>query len=274
MNLKAGFLQFAPEFGEPAANLEIMLQLMDKSPRLDLLVLPELCLTGYVIKDRREEDMLFERQEECRWREKLLECSGPRNTAIVLGFIEKASTGYFNSSIFLAPDNRSVIYRKSHLFMREPEWFQPGDSGPVLAEWRGVKLGLGICLDHFYPEYWRCLALAGADIFCLPANLVTDNGQPGMNVRSRENRVFSIIANRTGEERGISFCGRSQIISPRGGILAELREATGIMSAEIEIEQARDKYLLEADGVRYNHLLQGRRPEIYAMKPRIERLDP
>jgi len=107
----------------------------------------------------------------------------------------------------------------------------------------------------------RTLALKGADIVAHPANLVLPYAPRAMPIRSLENRVFSITANRIGEERGLRFIGMSQINSPRAEILlraSEDKEEVGVV--EINIEEARNKRLNE-----FNDIFKDRRPEHYSL---------
>ncbi len=265
MKARIGFVQFCPVFGTAEENLETILRLVKKAKKPDLVVLPELCLTGYQFANRKEQASLALAQEKTRWTEQLSEWCRKKNSALLAGFLEKSGKSFFDSALFLTPFGPQALYRKAHLFFREKKWFLPGNSGSVLVEWRKVRYGIGICLDYLFPEYWRKLAMQKADVFCLPANLVTDNGQPLMNARSRENRVYSIIANRTGIEREIPFCGNSQVIAPNGKILAQLKQKTGIKVVEIDINAARNKFLLAKNGAKYNHVLNDRRPELYGV---------
>lgn len=149
-------------------------------------------------------------------------------------------------------------HQKTHLFLRENLYFSPGTTPPRLFEWNGVKIGLGVCYDYMFPEYWRVLGLGGADIFCNTANFVYEYGFKMMQARSIENGVFSICTNRTGAERGSLFNGGSEIVDPRGNILR--RAGAGEESSVVEIDplQARDKRWNP-----YNDLFKDRRPEMY-----------
>jgi predicted amidohydrolase len=104
----------------------------------------------------------------------------------------------------------------------------------------------------------------GADIICHPANLVLPHCQRAMRIRSLENGVFSITANRVGkEERGgknpLRFTGGSQVVDNRGTVLTRLdRDDTGILLTDIEPEEARDKGITPQ-----NDRFEDRRPRWY-----------
>ena len=122
-----------------------------------------------------------------------------------------------------------------------------------------------ICFDWIYPEAARTLALEGAQVIALPANLVLPHCQAAMVTRSVENRVFSVVANRAGTDRReglepIAFTGSSRIIGPDGEILVELEpDEEAVRVVEIDPTLAADKTV--ASG---NAIFAERRPELYS----------
>jgi predicted amidohydrolase len=92
-----------------------------------------------------------------------------------------------------------------------------------------------VCFDHFFPEAARSLALRGARIICHPSNLVLEYAQTNSITRAVENRVFWILANRTGSEtlgeKTLAFNGRSQIVTPDGCSAAPARIPTNLSSS-------------------------------------------
>jgi predicted amidohydrolase len=259
--LRAGYIQLTPAFGRLQHNREAACRMV-AATEAQLLVLPELCLSGYQFRDRREARSLAEPAD------------GPTAAAlaplcrqggkhVVLGLAERDGERLYNSAILVGPEGLLGVYRKTHLFWDEPDWCEPGDSGFVVWDLGGYKLGLMICFDWVYPEAARSLALAGAEVIAHPSDLVLPHCQQVMPARALENRVFTITANRYGtEDRSgapVTFSGRSQIASPAGEVLAEA-PATGDHTAvvELDLSLARDKHLTPR-----NHLLEGRRPELY-----------
>lgn len=175
----------------------------------------------------------------------------------------------YNSAVLVTPDGGPVgLYRKVHLFDREKLVFDDGDLGfPVftLPGADALKVGVMVCFDWRFPESARSLALAGAELIAHPSNLVKPWCQQAMVTRSLENLVFSITANRTGEEdRGdhpIGFTGRSQVLDPQGRVLAsadEDEEALTIVT--IDPAAARSKRTNDR-----NDLFGDRRPELYRL---------
>ena len=152
-------------------------------------------------------------------------------------------------------------YRKVHLFYREKLFFEPGNLGFHVFNIGIAKVGVMICFDWFFPESARTLALKGADIIAHPSNLVMPYAPRAMPIRALENRVYTITANRIGEERGLRFIGKSTIASPRAEVLAvgsEDKEEVAVV--EVDLELARDKRLNDI-----NDIFRDRRPEFYSL---------
>jgi predicted amidohydrolase len=121
-----------------------------------------------------------------------------------------------------------------------------------------------VCFDHFFPEAARTLALQGAQIVCHPSNLVLpEYGQLTTRVRSIENRVFWILANRYGTEKRngktLTYSGCSQITGENGKILARARaEGDSLTVVEVNPDRAANKQVTER-----NDLFADRRTELY-----------
>jgi len=264
MKLLVGYLQFKPEKGKPEVNID-KVHSFTKDADFDILVLPELAFSGYFFLSREEilpfadegftsKPVLF-----------LRELSRREKALVISGMAEKQGNRLFNSQYAFFPDGGIVVYRKTHLFFKEKLIFEPGDTGPVLVEYKGVKVGLLICFDWIFPEFARVLSLKGAHILVNSANLVLPGlGQKGMTVRAIENRVFSILANRIGSEiassgESITFTGMSQVIDPMGQIIiSSTQDEEVVKVAEIDPTLAENKWITP-----YNHIIKDRRVEYY-----------
>ncbi|MFC1694237.1 nitrilase-related carbon-nitrogen hydrolase [Candidatus Latescibacterota bacterium] len=260
--MKIGFIQFKPVFGEVEANVETMKRLIS-SVEADLLVLPELATTGYTFTSPEELAKIAEPFDNSHSLDSLQDLARERSCALVVGFGESAGKALYNSAAFLKPDGSRHLYRKVHLFGAENLFFKPGDIPFNIHDLNGVTIGMMICFDWFFPESMRVLALKGAQIICHPVNFILPWGQRAMVIRSLENRVFVVTANRYGTEtRGeysFTFTGESQITSPGGDVLTKATESGDAVSIiDIDPSAAADKHLN-----RYNDLFEMRRPEFY-----------
>lgn len=262
MIMKAGFVQFAPVFGDREGNIGRIERLVREADA-DLIVLPELCNTGYLFTSRREVEGLAEDVPGGETTETLVRLAREKNAHLAAGLVERCGGRLFNASVLVGPGGHIATYRKIHLFLEETLWFDPGD-----LEWTVHDIGIGrvgmmICFDWIFPESARILALRGADVLCHCANLVLPYCQAAMVTRCLENRIFAVTANRTGtEERGgkaLRFTGQSQITGPDGAILcgaAEAEERVGVV--EIDPKRARGKRINA-----FNDLFRDRRAEHY-----------
>lgn len=252
MKFRLGFVQFAPKLGAVERNLATIARL---ARRADLLVLPELATSGYVFRTRRE---VWEAAGDPL---PALQATADRTgAALVAGFPERSGRRLYNSAALVVPGGRPRIYRKTHLFLNEKKFFAPGDIGFPVFKHRGVRIGVMICFDWFFPESCRTLALRGADIVCMPSNLVLrGKATRGVVVHAMTNRVFLVLANRTGRERGVGFYGQSMIVGPDGAVLARAaRRNESVRIVTIDPARARDKRVTPR-----NDLFADRRPEIY-----------
>jgi predicted amidohydrolase len=260
--MRIGFFQFAPRFGEVDRNLAVLAEAV-RGTRADLLVAPELALSGYLFTRKQEVERLAV-EVPGPATERLARAASESGCHVVVGLAERSSGDLFNSAVLIGPKGVVGVYRKVHLFFEEKLYFRPGDRGFPLFDLQGIKVGLLVCFDHFFPEAARTLALQGAQIICHPSNLVLPEfGQLTTRVRSIENRVFWILANRYGTERrngkSLTYSGCSQVTAENGEVLARA-EAKGdsLVLVEVDPRKALDKHVTER-----NDLFTDRRPELY-----------
>jgi predicted amidohydrolase len=271
---RIGFFQFNPQFGQVEQNLAHILSTLD-AVEADLIVLPELALTGYSFANRRKVAELAEDPQHSHTVDALVDLCRARDLYLVTGFAERDdgccdhdgrshnSERCYNSALLLGPEGLLHTYRKLHLFGTEKACFDPGDTPLQVHEVRGLRVGLMICFDWAFPEVARVLALRGADLLCHPANLVLTYCQQTMLARCIENGVYAVTANRYGVEQRphgtLSFTGQSQVVAPKGVLLhRSAAQGDELYIAEIDVELARDKRLTEQ-----NDILGDRRPEFY-----------
>lgn len=258
--MKIGCLQFAPVLGDSRDTMQKLSALLPQAAGLDLLVLPELCNSGYNFTSREQAWAAAESVEDSRFIDFLSHMCQENGSYIVSGFNERDGDVLFNSAVLVGPDGYIGKYQKLHLFLNEKTYFQPGQSGLPVFDIGSCKIGIQVCFDWMYPEAWRILALKGADVICHTSNLVLPGlAQRAVPVHALINRVFTITANRVGTEGDLTFTGLSTIADPRGNVLGQA-SATGeeLLSAEIDPAAARDKQITAL-----NHLFNDRRIDAY-----------
>lgn len=187
----------------------------------DLVVFPELFLTGYNIGSRAGE--LAEAADGPSLAA-IAEISARENCAICVGFAERDGQRVFNSSVlFDGQGNRIALYRKIHLFgAKEQELFAAGEE-LVVARLGDRNIGMAICYDIEFPEFTRALKQRGADLVIAPtANMLPFVEVPTTFVRARalENGLFLAYANHCGAEADLEYTGLSGICGPDGQDIA------------------------------------------------------
>jgi predicted amidohydrolase len=261
--MKTAFYQFNPAFGEKEENVQKVVSDLNKTD-IDLLVLPEFFATGYQFISKDEVAGLAETVPGGRTSTILSELSHDKGMYIVAGLPEKHGGRLYNSAVLTGPDGYIGTYRKTHLYSEEKLYFSPGDTGFRVWDTKAGKIGIMICFDWFYPESMRTLSVMGAEIIAHPSNLVLPYCPDAMPTRCLENGVFAVTANRTGVENrkkneALIFIGQSEIVSPKGEILARAsKDEETMMVAEIDSTSARNKSLNP-----YNDILKDRRTVHY-----------
>ena len=174
-----------------------------------------------------------------------------------------------NTSVLIAPDGTiAALYRKIHLFDVAVE-AGPVDlesarvsagTEPVLADVDGVRIGLTICYDLRFPELYRTLALAGAEVLTVPANFTERTGRDHWEVllraRAIENGAYVLAPSQVNGPPGQPAFGRSMIVDPWGTVIAQAADTVGIVTAEIDTARV-------ASIRRQIPVLANRRPDSY-----------
>jgi len=222
--------QTGPRLGNKERNLKQISERAAKARKknVDLLVFPELHLTGYTMRD--EVSHLAEsipgpstRKVEILARE--------HGVHIIFGMPEESEVKgvIHNTAVFVGPKGLIGKYRKIHLpthsVFEERRYYRPGQEAPVFKTVIGT-IGLNICYDLYFPELTRLQALQGAQlVVCISAS-------PGLRrrffegfclSRAMENAVYLAYVNRVGIEEGLQFWGGSRVIAPNGSVLAQCK---------------------------------------------------
>ncbi|HZL33429.1 MAG TPA: carbon-nitrogen hydrolase family protein [Verrucomicrobiae bacterium] len=156
----------------------------------------------------------------------------------------------YNTSILIDPTGTIVAtYRKIHLFDvaiqngpldRESDRVTAGDRA-VVADIEGTRLGLSICYDLRFPELYRALAAAGAEILAVPANFLERTGRDHWEVllraRAIENAAYVIAPAQVGGPPSVPAHGRSMVIDPWGTLIAQAPDEVAIVHAELDLER-------------------------------------
>lgn len=267
--LRVSCRQLAPEVGDVAGNREraraAVRSAVDDGARL--VVLPELCTSGYVFASPEEARATAQPARGGALDEWAQEAA--RGDAIVVGgFCELGAEGALhNSAAMVGPEGVLAVYRKTHLWDREKLFFEPGAEIPPVVDTPLGRIGIAVCYDTSFPELLRGLALRGAELLAIPTNNPAfprpEEQDPlertAIRAHAYFNRVFIACCDRAGEERGVPFLGSSIVTDEQGWALATAplgRPAA--VTAECVLAAARDKRWNER-----NDVFADRRPELY-----------
>jgi len=254
--LRVGLGQLAPRLGALDTNLEMHRSWIARAreERVDLLVFPELGLTGYLLQDLNAEVAM--RRDDERLQALARDSAG---MSVVVGFVERSSDErLFIAAALLEDGEISYVYRKSYLpnygLFDERRFFGAGSQLRAVDSRLGVRLGLCICEDFWHLPVPYLLALDGAQI------LVNISSSPGRDVAAlvqhdlgtaqswhtlmrayaQLTTSYIIFVNRVGVEESVAFWGGSQVIGPAGNVAfaAPLLDE-GLHVVEIELEEVR-----------------------------------
>ncbi len=244
-----------------------------KAKRVDLIVFPELALTGYTCRD-----LVYEMAEAIPGPSvhQLEGIARNEKMHIVLGMLERSSktkAALYNTAVLIGPEGLIGKYQKMHLpthsVFEEKRYFRSGYSTPVFDTSLG-RLGLAICYDVFFPEITRLLRLKGAQlVICISASPSVRRGffEVLTKARALENTVFLAYVNLVGIEDGLQFWGGSRMIGPSGRILAQAKyDEEDMVVTNIDYSD------MDRIGV-FVPMLRDLRPELYdSLKEQAENL--
>jgi len=217
----------------------------------DLIVFPELILTGYIPAtgyNQKVKRLLAELAQRVAGEElpRIAAATRGRRAAMVVGFMEPSTmrNEFYNSAALLQDGNVLGVYRKMHLPTEENHYFIPGDT-PAVVDCRAGRVGLIICYDLVFPEAARLAALEGAETLCVPSNWLAREELEHLTAtlsvaRALEEQMHVVFANGVGtvEVRGRAWrlYGGSTIVNAVGQVLvrggAEEEMVAGVLSEE------------------------------------------
>lgn len=246
---------------DKAGNLARALRAMEEAHALgvSLLVLPEMFLTGYLIRDQLAQ--LAEAVPDGPALTALREKARALSLGLVVGMPVANPGGKPYNALVMVDRDGSVagVQGKTHFFGGEEKMFDPGPTLRAFDTSFG-RMGLLVCYDGEFPETARTLALDGAKLLCMGAANMTpyeDYHFLYMRTRAMENRVYALYCNYVGEEKRFHYCGQSGIFHPTGRILAQgdtCSHALLLAGVDMADTTAQDDFL---------NYLRHRRPELY-----------
>ncbi len=185
--------QMSQSVGDLAANMAAMRSVRARHADADLILYPELQLIGYPPEDLVLKPALAVRAEAML--AELADDTADGGPAMLVGTVERDADGLYNI-VALLDGGRVVATRRKHELPNygtfdEKRVFAPGPL-PDVVDWRGIKLGLPICEDGWFPTVCQHLARKGAQI------LISVNGSP-YEIDKDDRRLSQIFAARVAD---------------------------------------------------------------------------
>ncbi len=227
--MKVCLAQMKPCLGDIDKNLEIMMRSIEKAveEKAELIVFPELSLTGYMLEDLVS-DVAIKKIPEI-----LLQCS--KKISIIFGAVELGEDNYIYNSAFYLEDGKLVhthrkVYLPTYGMFDEGRYFKAGNNIRSFNTKFG-KIGMLICEDAWHQTSSFILAQDGATRVFILTNSPLRGLKAEMTIKAEweaislsaavTNGIFVAMVNRVGIEDGVSFWGGSKIFAPTGEVLAQ-----------------------------------------------------
>ena len=222
IRVAAAQFELRPDLEYNLAKIDSFIEQAAKK-KVDMLVFPELSLTGYPPSDFESIDYIDQAQTEAAM-QALMEKAKKHSMAIVVGAGWKDREGNWRNRAFFIDENGAILatYDKIQQTSHERKFFIDGDRLNSF-EWRGIRLGMLICMDMRYPELWRLLRKEDVGLML---HLVSAYGARAWKLpvlegtlmcRAASNGFFIVSSNNAGPVPMMN----SAIVNPRGIILEE-----------------------------------------------------
>lgn len=245
--------QIKPTLGNIEKNLNMMLEVIDRAiaEKNDIVIFPELSLTGYSLEDivfdvaiKEVPSILLEKSKEI---------------SIIFGAVELGEEEYPYNTAYYLEDGKVVhrhrkVYLPDYGMFYEGRYFMAGDKVRAFDTKFG-RVGMLVCEDMWHQSAQYILAQDGARYIFVPFNSpvivgkskgeMSENWKNICKANSLLNGTYTVAVNRVGVEDGIAFFGNSFVVNPEGKIVGEgkyiYEDGFSCNLEDIEIRKARFK---------------------------------
>ncbi|MCI4460774.1 MAG: carbon-nitrogen hydrolase family protein [Thaumarchaeota archaeon] len=207
---------------DPGRNADRVEEIIRGARGADLVIFPE-----YSLGARIEDSDRLAEPLDGPLIGRLASAAAEAGTLVIMGILERAEGGPFNSIVALGEGDAIVVHRKAILFdalgSAESRYVRPGDMPLTLMEIGEFTAGFATCFELRFPEIFRSLAAAGADLFIVPSAwyagpLKEEQWVISAAARAMENTSYLAAADMYGH----AFIGRSLIVDPWGHVELDL----------------------------------------------------
>lgn len=211
-HMKVALAQINPTVGGIEGNTKKIISIISKT-KADIIAFPELSVTGYSPQDLiLMPNFIRQNTESLKTIVKAV-----KNKVAIVGFIEKSDGHLYNSAAVIRDRKIIGVHHKiclpNYAVFDEKRWFKEGTNATVF-EFKGEKIGLGICEDIWLPETSKKQKHKGAELII---NISASPYRKGkfkvieniLEQRWGENKIPIIYVNQVGAQDGIVYCGHS-----------------------------------------------------------------
>jgi predicted amidohydrolase len=233
-NFKIGLFQYSPVWENKAESIEKIKNIAHNVSKIDLLIFPEMTLTGFTMKSNKFTENLdgpsyhffsaFAKEKKC---------------AVMYGLVEKGKRKNFNTLVHLNNQGKIISsYRKVHPFSYSKEnIFYGKGKETVITKVKGIKVGLSICYDLRFPELYRFYSKDKVQLIIDIANWPDtriEHWRILLKARAIENQCYVVGVNRVGDDPKLHYNGFSSLFDPMGKEIAAVENDEMIIEAEID----------------------------------------
>lgn len=217
-------IQFEPQILKVQDNLKVAQQMAFEAAAkgASLIVLPELCTSGYVLENKREAAGCAQEKDGYQT-EAFVPIAKRFNAHIVFGYVEHSGDKLYNSAAIIGPSGLVANCQKHNLWGSDNLWAESAESIHPVVTTRAGRLGVLICRDvmnnyrdsyRFYKGEQRFYKHGSVDTIALLTNWGSDYGYPDSSwvELSEETGSNIVVSNRVGKERDLKFKGGSCIV--------------------------------------------------------------
>ena len=239
MKINVGIFQYKMRNESPLRRVKRLESQLQNNKKIDLIVCPELFLSGYGSFSKIKEHCETSTGE---FAQNISLLAKKYSTAILYGYPEIKSDNLFNSAQFINKEGFSLVNHRKKMLpptADESKIFKPGSKSSVIMV-NGIKSAIVICYELEFPEIIRNLALKGVELIIAPTGQSSNWPAAALyNCRTRafENGIYVIYANSTGNLNGINFMGESKIIGPDGLDVVNAGTTEKVITGEINTDE-------------------------------------
>ncbi len=239
--LNVALVQYSPVWEEPDRSIKKIDTLLEsyKLEDIDLLIFPEMTLTGFTMNSKK-----FAEELDGKSFRYFIDLSRKTKTEIFAGLIESYDDKLYNSLIHF--DSKGLVrirYRKIHPFSNSGEDEKYSSSKlHVITKIGKIKFGLSICYDLRFPELYRIYGKEKVEVLINIANWPIDritHWDKLLQARAIENLSYMIGVNRVGKDTSLQYNGHSTIVDPMGNVLAQ-SEKEEVILFQIDIDKVQE----------------------------------